>query len=104
MERQVNKQISIQRIFSQGDYQNLTVTDTITEIPDSIASNPEALKLLRYLQLVDVEWSYIKYMKLRMSEPKLASAEAVEQALSFIEQERVTTFENLLAAIHSENE
>ena len=95
----MNKTIAIERIFSLGDYQNLKVTDTITEIPDAIASNPDAVKLLRYLQLVDIEWSYVKYMKLRASEPKLANVESIEAALAFIEDERTRTFEDLLNTI-----
>ena len=95
----MNKQIAIERIFSLGDYQNIKVTDVITEIPDAVASNPEAIKLLRYLQLVDIEWTYIHYAKLRATEPKLSNLESIETAMSFIEEERTTTFENLLNAI-----
>lgn len=95
----MNKTISLERIFSLGDYQNLKVTDTITEIPDAVASNSEAIKLLRYLQLVDIEWSFIRYMKLRASEPKLSNPEAIQAALEFIEEERITTFTSLLTAI-----
>jgi uncharacterized LabA/DUF88 family protein len=95
----MNKQIAIERIFSLGDYQNIKVTDVITEIPDAVASNPEAIKLLRYLQLVDIEWTYIHYAKLRATEPKLSNLESIETAMSFIEKERTITFENLLKAI-----
>lgn len=101
-ENRMNKTISIERIFSLGDYQNLKATDTITEIPDAVASNPDAIRLLRYLQLVDIEWTYIKYMKLRSSEPKLSNVEAIETALSFIEDERRTTFVELLTAISTD--
>ena len=95
----MNKQIAVERIFSLGDYQNIKVTDTITELPEIVASNPEAMKLLRYLQLVDVEWTYINYARLRALEPKLTSSEAIESAMNFIEEERTQTFESLLEAI-----
>lgn len=95
----MNKQIAIERIFSLGDYQNIKVTDTITEIPDAVASKPEAIKLLRYLQLVDIEWTYIHYAKLRAMEPKLSNLDAIDSAMAFIEEERTQTFENLLVAI-----
>lgn len=95
----MNKEISVERIFSLGDYQNIKFTDTIKEIPDVVASNPDAIKYLRYLQMIDIEWSYINYARLRASQPKLTSPEVIEEAINFIESERVTTFEKLLASL-----
>jgi len=95
----MNKTISAERIFALGDYQNLKVTDSITEIPDAIARNPEAIKLLRFLQLVDIEWSYLTYQKLRLSEPKIVNSESIKSAIDYIESERTTTFEKLIESI-----
>ena len=100
----MNKQISVERIFAMGDYQNLKVVDTLNEIPEAIATNPDAIKLLRYLQLVDIEWTYLQYQKLRLSQPKLASKESIDDAIAFIEEERTQTFESLLQTIRERNE
>jgi hypothetical protein len=97
--KRMNKQISAERIYSLGDYQNIKFNDTITEIPDEIALNPDTMERLRYLQLVDIEWSYISYMKLKLQEPKITNLETAEDALNFIEQERTITFANLLKSI-----
>ena len=56
----MNKTIAVERTWQFVQYEPLHVSDTITEIPDAIASNPEAIKLLRYLQLVDIEWTYLR--------------------------------------------
>lgn len=98
----MNKTITVERIYSQGDYQNITIKDTINEIPEALATNPDALKLLRYLQLVDLEWSYLNYMKLRASEPKITNTETLEAATAFIEEERTITFEKLLNSIQTD--
>lgn len=100
----MNKTIAVERIFSLGDYQNIKVTDTITEIPDAVASNPDAIRLLRYLQLVDIEWTYIHYAKLRASAPKFKDIESIETAMKFIEEERTVTFEKLLESIRTKGE
>ena len=100
----MNKQISVERIFAMGDYQNLKVVDTVNEIPDAISTNPNAIKLLRYLQLVDIEWTYLQYQKLRLSQPKLSSPEAIDSAIAFIEEERTQTFEGLLQTIRERKE
>jgi hypothetical protein len=95
----VNKTLSAERIYSLGDYQNIKFTDTITEIPEAIALNPTAVQMIRYLQIVDLEWSYINYMNLRAKQPKIIKPEDIEQALEFIEEERTRTFERLLNEI-----
>lgn len=96
----MNKSISLERIFSLGDYQNIKFTDTITDIPETVMQNGDALKYLRYLQLVDVEWSYLRYMTLRMKQPQ----SSLEQAMEFIEEERTITFERLLESISKQKE
>lgn len=100
----MNKQIALERTFQFVQYEPLKFTDTITEIPDAVASNPEAIKLLRYLQLVDVEWSYLTYLELRLHEPKLTSADAVREAREYMESERTVTFEKLLESIKTKGE
>jgi len=100
----MNKEISVERTFQFVQYEPLKFTDTIKEIPDTIASNPEAMKLLRYLQLVDIEHSWLSYMELRLSEPKLVTTEAVKAAKEFMESERTATFEKLLESIKEKGE
>jgi len=95
----MNKTISVDRTWQIVQFEPFHVSDTITEIPDAVASNPDAIRLLRYLQLVDIEWSYIKYLELKLSEPKLNSAEAVKAAKDFLEEERSKTFTELLESI-----
>ncbi len=91
----MNKSISVERLYSLGDFQNIKFTDIITEIPEVIMKSPETMKLLRYLQLVDMEWSYVNYQNLRALEPK----KSLEELLEFVETERTTTFEELLKTI-----
>lgn len=100
----MNKEISVERTFQFVQYEPLKFTDTITEIPDTVASNPDAMRLLRYLQLVDIEWSWLSYMELRLAEPKLAGADAVKEAKAYMEAERTVTFEKLLESIKSKGE
>lgn len=95
----MNKALTVERIFSLGDYQNIKFSDTITEIPDTIIKNQDSMRLIKYLQLVDIEWSYLRYMNLRREMPKILSPESIEEALSFVEAERIRTFSELLATI-----
>ena len=98
----MNKEIAVERTWQVVQFEPLRCLDSITEIPEVIASNPEAMKLLRYLQLVDIEWTHISYMNLRKNMPKIAKPEDIEAALTFVEQERTRTFEQLLNTIKHE--
>lgn len=91
----MNKTITAERTWQVTQFEPFHVADTITEIPEVIAKNPEAMKLLRYLQLVDIEWAYINYQLLRKNEPKTS----IEDLLKFVETERNKTFEELIKHI-----
>lgn len=100
----MNKTISAERTFQFVQYEPLKFTDTITDISEEVASNPDAMKLLRYLQLVDIEWSYLTYLQVRLDEPKLNTPEAVAEAREHLEVERTITFEKLLQSIKTKGE
>jgi hypothetical protein len=93
----MNKSVLAERIFSLGDYQNIKFSDTITEIPEVVITNPDSMRLLRYLQLVDIEWSYLSYMQLRTKRPQ----GTLEEALEYVEKERTITFEKLLESLQN---
>jgi len=99
-EHGMNKQLTVERLFSLGDYQNIKFTDSIEEIPEVIFMNPEASRYLRYLQLVDIEWAYLNYLNLRKRIPTTSAEEAME----FIETERTRTFEELFHALEEKRE
>jgi hypothetical protein len=100
----MNKEMTVERTWQIVQYEPLRISDTITEIPDAVASNPDAVRLLRYLQLVDMEWTYLAYLELKLAEPKLLSAEAVTAAREYMESERTVTFEKLLESIKTKGE
>ena len=95
----MNKSLTVERTWQLVQFEPFRVADTISEIPDYIASNPNSMRLLRYLQLVDIEWTYVQYAKLKASTPKLNSIESISAAQEFLEEERRKTFEELLATI-----
>ena len=97
----MNKTITAERTWQLVQFEPLRISDTITEIPEIVATNPEAMRLLRYLQLVDLEWTYVQYMKLKSKEPKTIAG--IDDANEFLEAERRTTFESLLKEIRTEN-
>jgi hypothetical protein len=98
----MEKKISVERLFSLGDFKNIKFYDEITEIPEEVANNPEASSLLRYLQLLEIEYSYNHYMLL--VEKLYGHKLPLDEILELLEKERSLVFENLLKVINHKNE
>lgn len=61
----MKRMLETKRLYSLGDYKNITFTDVIDDIPAEVALNSEAMSRLRVLQMVGVDLSYYKYLELR---------------------------------------
>lgn len=61
----MNRTIETKRLYSLGDYKNVTFTDIISDIPAEVALNSEAMSKLRVLQLIGVDLAFEKYIGLR---------------------------------------
>lgn len=96
----MEQKLAVERLYSLGDYKNIKFTSEITSIPAEVMLNKDAIALVRYLQLVDIEHSYMKYQQLmRKAIPSKPVEEAMEEALAFLDTERSETFDHLISAI-----
>jgi len=58
----MNRSLGVERVYHLGDYRSLRITDYINEIPiEKLDLNPEAIKLIRGLQLLGIEKAYYSY-------------------------------------------
>ena len=87
----MNRTISTERTFQYVQFEPLKFTDTITDIPEDIALNEDAMSLLRRMQLLEVERAYILYCQLRKEEP-----DKLTEAKEFIDEVRILTYNALL--------
>lgn len=98
----MEKKISTERLYSLGDYKNIKFSDEITGVPEEVFNNPEASKLLRYLQLLEIEYSYSRYTLL--AEKLYGQKFSLEVILETLEKERSIVFEELAKVLnHHEN-
>ena len=95
----MNRKISTERLFSLGDFKNIKFYDEINEIPSEVATNPEASRLLRYLQLVEIESAYNRYMLLM--DKLYANKLPIEEIVETLENERQNTFADLMKVMNS---
>lgn len=96
----MQRTLSVERLYSLGDFKNIKFTDTITDIPQELSLNPNAMKLISYLQLTEIELSHKRYIKLGLMLP--ARPDQIDATLELIEEERSRTFTELLEEINKE--
>jgi hypothetical protein len=87
----MNRTLSVRRLYTLGDYKNITFEDTIAELPESIMLNPEITGELQYLQLINLEYSIRKYKEVQSVLGKLP----VEDEIGYLEQVKSDTLSNI---------
>ena len=92
----MDRTITTRRLYRTADYENIEFTDVITDVPEEIWKNNDASKLLRYLQLVEVEYNFLRYKSLQS---KLGKTPTVDKLMELIEEERTRTFDELFQII-----
>jgi len=66
------------RLYSLGDFKNISFTDTVEEIPEEFAMNNKAMRILRSMQLFQIERAYLKYIKLKQTMQDMTVDESLE--------------------------
>jgi len=97
----MNRTITTRRLYRTADYENIEFTDVITDIPEDIWRDEKSAKLVRYLQLVEIEYNFLRYKKLQA---KLGKVPKVDELMKLIEEERTRTFDELFKALSKEKE
>jgi hypothetical protein len=86
----MEEKVSVERLYSLGDYRNIKFSSEITGIPKELMAS-EFEKKLRYWQLVEIELMHRKYTALALKVQTLK----LEETLEMLELERSTTIEEL---------
>jgi len=84
----------MERLYSLGNYKNLKFIDEINELPDDIAFNGELISALRWLQLMQSELTFYRYLNLG-SQYKDKSAEECLAIVSKIHEETLLELKEL---------
>lgn len=91
----INRSVSVTRTYSLGNYKNIKFSDTISDIPEDLATNHEVMSVLKFLQLVSIEKSYFDYVKDAETWHSYDIEEAIEK-LNGLESETMSTLKEIL--------
>jgi len=97
----MNKTSTIERIYALGNYQNIKITDTITEIPDTVLEDNLLMDGIISLQLVNTELTYRRYLSMLESLPEGTTNDKLADILQNF---RDTTYNQFLAQLNQKQE
>ena len=90
----MERTLRVKRLYSLGDYRNIEFEDFLVAIPDQLLFDEGFTSEAYYLQLVNVELAYRRYINLAAKYPH---GMAVEEAIKGLEMERENTLKSLKA-------
>ena len=91
----MNREIGVKRLYSLGDYKNITFDDLITEVPEELIFDVELVGQIKYLQLLSVEVAFRKYLQIMEDIPLNAEDRGVVE-LEKIRQDTIKSIKTLL--------
>ncbi len=91
----MNRQIGIKRLYSLGDFKNITFDDVMTEVPQEFALDTVFVSQVKFLQLISIEIAFRRYVKI-MEDFPLAGGEEMVKALEELRQDTVDSIQEIL--------
>jgi hypothetical protein len=87
----MERRIATRRVYSLAPYNTLEVIDETINLPKELAFDDEFVKRLKYLQLVELEMQYYRYLHLAEELEKVEKSDR----LSYLKQIKTNLFEEL---------
>lgn len=92
----MNRQIATKRLYSLGDYKNITFDDVITDVPTDLMFDQKLVGQIKFLQLVSVELAYRRYMDLASKVPYNMAPEEAIDILENMKHELITDIQKIV--------
>lgn len=96
----MNREIGVKRLFSLGDYKNITFDDIFTEVPQELMFDVNLVGQIKYLQLLSIEVAFRKYLKVMEDIPLNAEDRGVKE----LEKLRQDTIQSIKSIINGKTE
>jgi hypothetical protein len=87
----MTRSLSVERTYALAQYQNIKLFDSFNQVPYEFMLNQEMIDKIRYLQLVDLELTYRRYIKLA---EKLHEY-SIDEALVMLETIKIDTMNEI---------
>ncbi len=99
----MERQISIERLYSLGNYKNIKLGNVIDGIPENLWTRPDVMGSLQFLLMLAVEVDFRRYQKLNQEIGGLSLEESLEK-LSDMRDDTYQEIQDLILNGETENE
>lgn len=89
-EKSLSRDLTFERLYNLGNYSNITMKSTLSDIPEKLALNSDLMGKIYYLQMIEVERAFRKYTEF-YAKLKTFSLEQYAEAMTVLEQEKEET-------------
>jgi hypothetical protein len=94
------RQLTVNRLYTAGQYQNLTFTDSISEIPDELVFDEEFIKRISNVMMLRLDLQERKYFLIREKTRGLTHEDAIE----FLENAKAEELAKLMSHLETKKE
>ena len=96
----MNRALKVDRLYNLGDYRNIHITDEITDLPEEYVTDSKVIELLRFMQLLETEKTFQKYLVLLKTH---SAGKTAEESVGLLEQLQSDTMNELAKIIKNGN-
>lgn len=105
----MNEQLRVKRLWKMGDFSNVELESTLSDIPEKVALNDRAITLLYHLMLLEAEAAHKDYLELYKDNPFLLKAfpdivNYLDESMKAIKEDKSRTFEELMNELNKEKQ
>lgn len=91
-----------------GQFNNVELSDEISDIPQNIALNEKAVEMIYHLMIMEQEIAHKDYLKVFKDHPLLIkmfpeALDYLEETILAVKKEKARTFSELLQELNKEN-
>jgi hypothetical protein len=96
----MKRAISVERLYTLAEYQNIKFINTLSEIPEELSNNASVVGKLFLQQYLSCDIAYLEYQKMRAHVAK----EKVEDVIGYLKEQRELTMADLYEEIKAVGE
>ena len=91
----MERQIGIKRLYSLGDFRNITFDDVISNVPSELLFDATLVGQIKFLQLISIELAFRRYLNMMEKFPLTTEQRSIE-ALEQIRQKTVDSIQEII--------
>ena len=91
----MNRQIGVKRLYSLGDYKNITFDDIYTDVPSELAFNTDLVGQIKLLQVISIEIAFREYLNIVEKYP-LSGEQRMVEALEKLRQDTIDSIKEII--------